>query len=61
MYEVIVAHGSDKHKISFDSPHPTSMELSEKLENLTGIIPSKQKLIHKGIILIMTYSYFTYL
>ena len=48
MFKLIVTHGLEKYKILFDTTQPTSAELSEKLEILTGILSTKQKLIHKG-------------
>ena len=47
MYNVIVSHGAKKHQLSFDES-PTSEDLSSKIEAVTGVPYSRQKLIHKG-------------
>lgn len=53
MFKVTIAHGAKKHQLSFGDPIcpicPTSEELSSKIEAVTGVPLSQQKLIHKGI------------
>ena len=49
MFKVVVSHGAKKHQLSFgDSKCPTSEELSTKIEAVTGVPFSQQRLIHKG-------------
>ncbi|XP_063689038.1 BAG family molecular chaperone regulator 1-like [Bolinopsis microptera] len=48
MYKVTVSHGAKKHQISIRDSCPTSEDLSTKIEAVTGVPLSRQKLIHKG-------------
>ena len=47
MYNVTVSHGAKKHQLTFDET-PSSEDLSAKIEDVTGVPYSRQKLIHKG-------------